>query len=163
MHRYVASIAWERGDAVFTDNKYSRAHEWSFDGGITVPGSSSPSVVKLPYSNEHAIDPEEALVAAAASCHLLSFLYVAAKRGFVVDRYADEAFGVMAKNERGKLAITKITLRPEIAFSGEKVPSASEIAELHHQAHEECYIASSLRTEVVVESSSRGQDAGAMV
>jgi organic hydroperoxide reductase OsmC/OhrA len=163
MHRYVASIAWEREGAVFTDNKYSRAHEWTFDGGITVAGSSSPSVVKLPYSDEHAVDPEEALIAAAASCHMLSFLYLAAKRGYVVDRYIDEALGVMERNAEGKLAITKITLRPEIEFSGEKTPSAAELADLHHQAHEECYIASSIRSEVVVESSSPGQGAGAMV
>lgn len=150
-HRYVASVEWERNGAVFTDNKYSRAHEWTFDGGITVPGSSSPSVVKLPFSREDAVDPEEALVAAASSCHLLSFLYVAAKRGFVVDRYLDEAYGVMEKDDRGKLAITKITLRPEIEFSGEKRPTAAELAEMHHEAHEECYIASSIRSEVVVE------------
>jgi len=151
MHRYVASIAWEREGAVFTDNKYGRGHEWTFDGGITVPASSSPSVVKLPFSREDAVDPEEAFVAAASSCHMLSFLYVAAKRGFVVDRYIDEAFGVMERNEAGKLAITKITLRPEIEFSGEKRPSEADLASLHHEAHEECYIASSIRSEVVVE------------
>jgi organic hydroperoxide reductase OsmC/OhrA len=151
VHRYTASIAWEREGAAFTDNKYSRAHEWTFDGGITVPASSSPSVVKLPFSKEDAVDPEEALVAAASSCHMLSFLYVAAKRGFVVDRYIDEAFGVMEKNEAGKLAITRITLRPEIEFSGEKRPSDADLAALHHEAHEECYIASSIRSEVVVE------------
>jgi organic hydroperoxide reductase OsmC/OhrA len=151
VHRYEARITWERDGAAFTDNRYSRAHEWSFDGGIRVPGSSSPSVVKLPYSSAEAVDPEEALVAAASSCHMLSFLYLAAKRGYVVDRYVDEAFGVMERNERGKLAITKITLRPRIDFSGETRPSAGDLAALHHEAHEECYIASSIRSEVVVE------------
>lgn len=151
MHRYEARIAWQRGGAVFTDNRYSRGHEWSFDGGVTVPASSSPLTVKAPYSVAQAVDPEEALVAATSSCHMLWFLSLAAKRGFVVDRYADEAFGVMEPNADGRLAFTRISLRPRIEFGGAKRPSAAERAALHRDAHEECFIANSLKCEVVVE------------
>jgi organic hydroperoxide reductase OsmC/OhrA len=152
MHRYEAHIAWQRNSAAFTDNRYSRGHEWSFDGGVTVLASASPSVVKAPYSVAAAVDPEEALVAATSSCHMLWSLALAAKSGFVVDSYADSAFGVMEKNAEGKLAVTRITLRPKIAFSREKRPSAEELSALHHRAHEECYIANSLKSEVVVEA-----------
>ena len=153
-HEYRATIAWTRpDDAKFTDNRYSRAHTWSFDGGIEVPASSAPSSVRLPFSVEEAVDPEEALVASASSCHMLTFLYVAANAGFVVDSYRDDALGVMTKNERGKLFVSKITLRPDIAFGGDKRPSVEELASLHHRAHEECYIANSIRSEVVVEAS----------
>lgn len=151
MHRYEARIAWQRDGAVFTDNRYSRGHQWSFDGGVTVPASSSPLTVKVPYSVAQAVDPEEALVAATSSCHMLWFLSLAARRGFVVDRYADEAFGVMEQNADGKLAFTRITLRPRIECGGAKRPSAVELAALHHEAHDECFIANSLRCEVVIE------------
>jgi organic hydroperoxide reductase OsmC/OhrA len=151
MHRYEARIAWQRGGAAFTDNRYSRGHEWSFDGGVTVPASSSPLTVKTPYSVAQAVDPEEALVAATSSCHMLWFLSLAAKRGFLVDRYTDEAFGVMEENADGKLAFTRITLRPRIEFGGAKRPSAADLAALHHEAHAECFIANSLKCEVVVE------------
>ena len=125
-HEYKASIAWQRGAAeAFTDLKFSRAHQWSFDGGITVPGSSSPWSVRVPYSRAEAIDPEEALVAALASCHMLTFLYLAAKQGFVVDQYVDEAVGIMTKNAGGKLFVSRVVLRPRITFSGAKQPSAA--------------------------------------
>jgi organic hydroperoxide reductase OsmC/OhrA len=151
-HEYRASVTWKRdGGVKFTDQRYSRAHEWSFDGGITVPASSSPLSVRLPYSVAEAVDPEEALVAALASCHMLTFLHVAAKQGFVVDDYADEAVGVMSKNERGKFWVSKVTLAPQITFSGEKRPSSEQLNELHHLAHEECYIANSVKSEVVVQ------------
>ncbi len=150
-HEYRATIRWERGDAAFTDSRFSRGHTWSFDAGLTVPASSAPSSVPLPYSVEAAVDPEEALVAAASGCHMLFFLAFAAKRGFVVDRYQDAAVGTMAKNERGKLFVSNITLRPAVAFGGDKRPSADEIAALHHRAHEECYIAHSIRAEVAIE------------
>jgi organic hydroperoxide reductase OsmC/OhrA len=151
-HEYKATVSWKRSsDEAFTDNKYSRAHQWSFDGGITVPASSAPSSVRLPYSKAEAVDPEEALVAAISSCHMLTFLYVAAKAGFVVDAYADDAVGVMTKNERGKLFVSKVALRPRIAFSGGKQPNETELAELHHKAHEDCFIANSVLTEVVIE------------
>ena len=153
MHKYEARVAWNRNGAKFTDLRYSRGHEWSFDGGVRLTGSSSPSSVPVPYSVVEAVDPEEALVAAASSCHMLMFLYLAAKHGFVVDSYEDDAFGVLEKNAQGKLAITRITLRPRIEFSSDKTPSAHELEGLHHSAHEECYIASSIKSEVVVEAS----------
>jgi len=151
MSEYVATIEWRRDGAVFTDNKYSRGHRWFFDGGIEVPASSSPHSVRLPFSVEHAVDPEEALVAALSSCHMLTFLYLAAKKKFVIDSYRDDAVGYMEKNEQDRLAITRVTLRPDVKFIGDVLPTAAEIAELHHGAHEQCYIANSVKTEVRVE------------
>lgn len=152
MHKYEATISWERGEQKFVDNRYSRAHEWMFDGGVRIPASSSPLSVPLPMSVAANVDPEEAFVAAASSCHMLVFLYMAAKRGFVVDSYLDQAVGMMEKNSAGKLAITRITLRPKIVFSGERQPTPGELDALHHDAHEDCYIANSIKAEVVVES-----------
>jgi len=152
-HEYRASVTWSRDGAKFTDQRYSRAHSWSFDGGITIPASSSPLSVRLPYSIAEAVDPEEALVAALASCHMLTFLYVAAKQGFVVDSYEDDAVGVMTKNEAGRMWVSKVTLYPAISFTGDKRPSADDLAHLHHLAHEECYIANSVKSEVVVNGS----------
>jgi organic hydroperoxide reductase OsmC/OhrA len=150
-HEYTATVRWQRGpDEAFTDNKYSRGHTWAFDGGVTVPASSSPLSVRLPLSRADAVDPEEALVAALSSCHMLFFLSLAAHAGFTVDSYADAAVGVMTKNERGKLYVSKVTLRPRIAFSGAKQPSEAELAALHHRAHEECYLANSVKAEVEV-------------
>jgi organic hydroperoxide reductase OsmC/OhrA len=151
MSEYFATIEWNRSGAVFTDNKYSRGHRWSFDGGVEVPASSSPHSVRLPFSVENAVDPEEALVAALSSCHMLTFLYLAAKKKFLVESYRDEAVGFMEKNAEGRLAITRVTLRPEIKFGGELIPTADELAQLHHAAHEECYIANSVKTDVRVE------------
>lgn len=150
MASHVATISWSRGDAAFSDGKYSRAHEISFDGGVSIAGSSSPSVVKLPLSKEDAADPEELLIAALSSCHMLTFLDIARRAGFVADSYVDAAEGVMGKDERGKIAVTKVTLNPKIRWSGEKQPSAAELHDLHHKAHEACFIASSYRGEVVV-------------
>ena len=149
-HEYKATVRWARDGAAFTDNKYSRAHVWGFDGGIEVPASSSPLSVRLPYSREDAVDPEEGFVAALSSCHMLFFLTFAAKAGFVVDSYEDRVCGIMEKNSQGKLFVSKVTLDPRIAFSGEKRPSPDEIAELHHSSHEECFIANSVKSEVVV-------------
>ena len=149
-HEYRASLKWTRGDAKFTDQRYSRGHSWSFDGGITVPASSSPLSVRLPYSVAEAVDPEEAFVAAVSSCHLLTFLYVAAKQGYVIDSYADEAVGEMTRNERGKMWVSKVTLNPAIAFTGEKRLSQEQFDELHHLSHEECFIANSVKSEVIV-------------
>jgi len=151
MSEYVATIEWRRDGAVFTDNKYSRGHRWFFDGGIEVPASSSPHSVRLPFSVENAVDPEEALVAALSSCHMLTFLYLAAKKKFLIESYRDEAVGIMEKNEMGRLAITRVTLRPEIKFGGDVMPTAAELEELHHDAHEGCYIANSVKTDVRVE------------
>jgi organic hydroperoxide reductase OsmC/OhrA len=150
-HQYRATVQWKRDGSAFTDQRYSRGHSWSFDGGITVPASSSPLSVRLPYSVAEAVDPEEAFVAALASCHMLTFLYVAAKQGFVVDEYADDAVGEMSKNERGKMWVSKVILAPAITFTGEKRPSSEQLDELHHLAHEECYIANSVKSEVVVQ------------
>ena|SRR5437879_7237497 len=150
-HQYRATVKWKRDGSAFTDQRYSRGHSWSFDGGITVPASSSPLSVRLPYSVAEAIDPEEAFVAALSSCHMLTFLYVAAKQGFVVDEYTDEAVGEMSKNERGKLWVSKVILAPAIRFTGEKRPSPEQLDELHHLAHEECYIANSVKSEVAVQ------------
>ena len=150
-HEYKATVRWTRDDgAVFTDNRYSRAHVWVFDGGVEVPASSAPASVPLPFSRADAVDPEEAFVAALSSCHMLFFLFFAAKRGFTVDAYEDQAVGILEKNERGKLFVSRVTLDPTIDFSGPKTPSADEIAELHHRSHEECFIANSVRTEVTV-------------
>lgn len=150
-HIYTATVAWARGEQVFTDGRYSRAHELRFDGGVVVPGSSAPGVVRPPLSRVDAIDPEEALIASASACHMLFFLDFARRAGFRVDSYVDAAEAVMTPNESGKLFVSRIALRPDIRFSGEKLPSEAEIAGLHHHAHEECFIANSLRAEIVVE------------
>ena len=152
MHKHEARVTWTRGaNEKFTDIRFSRVHEWAFDGGIAVRASASPSVVPPPLSAADAVDPEEALVASTSSCHMLYFLFFAAKRGFVVERYDDQAFGVLEKNQSGKMFMSRITLRPHVAFSGDKVPSADELAALHHSAHDECFIANSLKTEIAVE------------
>jgi organic hydroperoxide reductase OsmC/OhrA len=147
MGSYTATVAWQRNGAAFTDNKYSRAHEWRFDGGAVVRGSSSPHVVRAPFSDPSAVDPEEAFIASLSSCHMLWFLSLAAGRGLVVERYEDQAVGVMAKNEAGKNAMTIVTLRPKVTFEGRE-PDRAELESLHHQAHEECFIASSVKTDV---------------
>jgi organic hydroperoxide reductase OsmC/OhrA len=152
MHRYDATISWNRDEQAFTDNRYSRGHTWSFDGGTQVPASSSPHVVPLPMSVEANVDPEEALVASVSSCHMLFFLGIAAKRGFVVDSYTDRAFGVMEKNGEGRIAMTRITLRPDIVFGGDHRPTREEIDRIHHESHEQCYIANSLKTEITIEA-----------
>lgn len=150
MANYQATVQWSRDGANFLDNKYSREHQWVFDGGVTISGSSSPHVVPVPYSNPAAVDPEEALIVALASCHMLSFLYVAAQQGYVVDDYRDEAVGKMTKNDAGKYWVSEVTLHPKILFSGNKAPDQSELAELHHLAHQECFIANSVKTDVRV-------------
>jgi organic hydroperoxide reductase OsmC/OhrA len=148
MAEYSAEILWQRGEQDFLDNRYSRRHLLRFDGGAEVAGSSSPHSVPLPMSDAAAVDPEEAFVASLSSCHMLWFLAIAAKRKFCVDRYADAAVGVMARNAEGKTAMTVVTLRPEVHFSGERLPTREQIDQLHHEAHEECFIANSVKTEV---------------
>jgi organic hydroperoxide reductase OsmC/OhrA len=150
-HQYQARVHWERGAAVFTDKRYSRGHSWHFDGGVEVAASSSPQVVRVPLSVEAAVDPEEAFVAALASCHMLWFLDLAARAGLRVDEYTDDALGVMGRNANEKQAITRVTLTPRASFSGEKLPTRAEIMQLHHRAHEECFIANSVITDVRVE------------
>ncbi|MBX9747540.1 MAG: OsmC family protein [Hyphomonadaceae bacterium] len=149
MAAYTATVTWLRGDDVFADGKYSRAHEISFDGGVTMPGSSSPHVVKLPLSREDAVDPEEMLIAALSSCHMLTFLDLARRAGFVVDAYSDEAEGKMGKDERGRLAVTQVRLNPVIVWDG-KQPAPEELRELHHKAHEACFIANSFRGDIAI-------------
>ena len=151
MSSYVATVAWKRGDQVFTDGRYSRAHVWRFDGGLEVPGSASPHVVKPPLSDPSAVDPEEAFIASLASCHMLFFIAFARRGGFVLDAYEDEAEGVLAKDAEGKMAMTVVTLRPKVAFSGDKRPTEAEIDDLHHRSHEACFIASSVKSEVRLE------------
>ena len=148
---YAAEVVWARDGQDFLSNRYSRRHLLRFDGGAEVAGSSSPHSVPLPMSDASAVDPEEAFVASLASCHMLWFLAIAAKRRFIVDHYADAAIGVMARNAAGRMAMTRVTLRPHVAFSGERRPTAEELDALHHKAHEECYIANSVTSEVRVE------------
>jgi organic hydroperoxide reductase OsmC/OhrA len=147
-HDHTVQIRWSRGDAPFIDNRYSRGHSWLFDGGVEVPASSSPHVVRVPLSVEAAVDPEEAFVAAIASCHMLWFLSIAAGEGFRVDQYLDEAVGVMGKNAAGKIAVARVTLRPRVSFSGAKLPGRAQLDELHHKAHAECFIANSVTTDI---------------
>lgn len=151
MSEYVATVEWVRGEQPFLDNRYSRAHDWSFDGGAVVRGSSAPGSVPVPMSDPTAVDPEEALVAAVSSCHMLFFLAYATKAGLVVDRYVDEAVGIMGRDDRGRVSIVSVVLKPAVTFSGATSPDAAALAELHHRSHEHCYIANSLRASVTVE------------
>ena len=152
MSEYSATISWQRGDnEPFVDQRYSRAHEWAFDGGVRVPASSSPHVVPLPWSVAEHVDPEEAFVAALSSCHMLTFLWLAARARYRVESYQDEAVGIMEADERGRQSITRVRLRPRIVFGGERQPSLAELEQLHHQAHEECFIANSVHTLVTTE------------
>ncbi|HHX8655957.1 OsmC family protein [Vibrio sp. SCSIO 43086] len=149
MSKHSALIEWHReADEVFSDNQYSRAHIWKFDGGLQVPASPSPHVVPLPLSLEENVDPEEAFVAALSSCHMLVFLSIAAKRRYVVDRYLDEAVGELKKGENGKEWVSKVTLNPKITFAGDNQPTRSQLEKMHHMAHENCFIANSVKTEV---------------
>jgi organic hydroperoxide reductase OsmC/OhrA len=150
MSNHTAKISWSRGDGDFLKGKYSREHTMAFDGGVVVPASSSPSVVPLPYSNPANVDPEEAYVAAISSCHMLSYLYLASRHGFQVDAYQDEAVGSMAKNEHGVPWVSEVTLHPRITYGGEKLPTAADVEKLHHLAHEQCFIANSIKTQVKV-------------
>jgi organic hydroperoxide reductase OsmC/OhrA len=148
MSHHTATVHWQRNDAPFTDNRYSRAHRWRFDGAVEVPASSSPSVVPLPMSDPNAVDPEEAFVAALSSCHMLWFLSIAAEAGFVVESYDDAAVGTMARNAERQWAMTLVVLHPRVAFAGPRRPGAEEFATLHHRAHDACYLANSVKTEV---------------
>jgi organic hydroperoxide reductase OsmC/OhrA len=147
--KYCATIIWNSSCDNFQTGKYSRAHTWYFDGGLEIPASSSPHVVPLPFSNPNAVDPEEAFVASISSCHMLWFLSIAAKNGFSVLSYTDEASGVMGKNEDGKISMLSVTLMPKVHFSGLNTPSFQTIGEMHEKAHSECFIAKSVKTEVI--------------
>ncbi|WP_354676849.1 OsmC family protein [Cupriavidus plantarum] len=148
MSEYTTEVVWQRGDQDFLDKRYSRRHVIRFDGGIEVPGSSSPHVVPVPMSDAAAVDPEEAFVASLSTCHMLWFLGLAAKERFRVDRYVDNAIGVMEKNAEGRIAVTVVTLRPNVTFSGDRIPTREQLDHLHHAAHDACYIANSVKTDV---------------
>jgi organic hydroperoxide reductase OsmC/OhrA len=150
MAEYKAIIKWQRTAPDFLRGKYSREHTWTFDGGMTVSASASPHVVPVPWSNPAHVDPEEAFVAAISSCHMLTFLFLAAKRGFQIDSYEDEAVGSMAKNEKGVPWVSSVALYPKIVFSGDKMPTPAELENLHHLAHEQCFIAQSVKTQIEV-------------
>jgi organic hydroperoxide reductase OsmC/OhrA len=151
MSHYLAKVIWSRGEQNFLDNRYSRGHVWEFDGGTRVPASASPHVVPAPLSVEANVDPEEAFVASLSSCHMLFFLSIAAKEGFVVNEYVDEAVGTMEKNDHGDMAMTRVRLRPSIVFSGERRPTREQLEKIHHRAHGLCFIANSVKTEVTTE------------
>ena len=151
MSTYTATIRWSRtGDGDFTKGQYSRAHDWAFDGGLTVPASPSPHIVPVPWNNPNGVDPEEAFVASLSSCHMLFFVDFARRDGCVVDAYVDEAEGALEKRADGKTAMTRVTLRPRVTWGG-AAPDEAGIADLHHRAHEACFIANSVTTEVKVE------------
>jgi organic hydroperoxide reductase OsmC/OhrA len=152
MSTYTATIRWRRkSDGDFSKGQYSRAHEWDFDGGVTVPASPSPHVVPAPWSDASGVDPEEAFVASLSSCHMLFFVDFARRAGFIVDDYVDNAEGVLEKRADGKQAMTRVTLRPRVTWGGEKRPSKAEIADIHHRAHDACFIANSVTTQVTIE------------
>lgn len=151
MSEYSARVTWQRGEANFLDNRYNRGHRWEFDGGACVPASSSPHVVPVPLSVEANVDPEEAFVASLSSCHMLFFLSLAAQQGFLVDSYVDNAVGLMGKDTDGRMAMLRVVLRPAIEFGGERQPTVAQLEALHHQSHELCFIANSVKTDVAVE------------
>lgn len=159
MANYTATVHWQRQGADFLDQRYSRAHRWSFDGGLEIPASSSPQVVPLPMSDARAVDPEEAFVASLSSCHMLWFLSIAAKAGWVVDDYRDAAVGRMRRDAQGKLAMTEVRLRPKVRFVGGREPDAAQLEALHHAAHAECFIANSVKTQISIEVQSWVDDA----
>lgn len=148
---HTADVLWERGEQPFTDRRYSRAHVLRFDGGVEVQGSASPQVVAPPLSVEAAVDPEEMFIAALSSCHMLWFLDIAARRGFRIDRYHDTPTGLLRENTEGKLVMATVTLRPEVVFSGDTRPDADALHDLHRLAHEECFLANSVKSLVLVE------------
>jgi organic hydroperoxide reductase OsmC/OhrA len=151
MSEYKATIKWQRNSPDFLKGKYSREHTWTFDGGVTVPASSSPSVVPVPYSNTSCVDPEEAFVASLSSCHMLTYLFFAQRQGFQIDSYEDEATGVVTKGETGAMWVSTVTLHPQITYSGEKLPTPADEERLHDMAHKQCFIANSVKSEVTVQ------------
>jgi len=149
MGKYAATVHWSRGDAAFIDEKYSRAHEWRFDGGAVVSASASPQIVPPPHSVAANVDPEEAFVASLSSCHMLFFLSLAAAKGVVVDDYIDKAVGTMSRNAQGQIAMTNVELRPQACYAGNP-PAGELLVSLHEEAHRRCFIANSVKTEVVI-------------
>lgn len=150
MSEHKATITWTRTSPDFLKGKYSREHTWTFDGGVTVPASSAPASVPVPYSNPANVDPEEAFVASISSCHMLFFVFFAYKRGFVVDSYQDDAVGVMTKNEQGLTWVSEVNLRPRVVYGGDKFPTQADEEQLHHDAHEKCFIANSVKSRITI-------------
>jgi organic hydroperoxide reductase OsmC/OhrA len=150
MSEHRATVRWVFPGGDFLKGRYSREHTWTFDGGVTVPASPSPSAVPAPYSNPAHVDPEEAYVASISSCHMLTFLFLASRQGFLVERYEDDAVGVMRKNERGAIWVSAVTLNPRIVYGGERRPEPADEERLHHLAPEQCFIANSVKTEITV-------------
>lgn len=146
LSEHKASLSWNRDTDDFKYPTYTRDHTWSFEGGQVVSASAAPEFL----GNADRVDPEESFVASISACHMLTFLTVAAKRRFVVDSYSDEAVGYLEKNAAGKLAITRVELRPRIAFSGDPIPTPEQMDSMHHLSHEQCFIANSVNTEIVV-------------
>ncbi|BAZ33917.1 OsmC family protein (plasmid) [Cylindrospermum sp. NIES-4074] len=151
MSQHQVTVEWQRHQAKFVDNQYSREHLWKFDGGAEIAASSSPQVVPVPYSNAEYVDPEEAFIASLSSCHMLWFLSIAAKHKFVVESYTDRAVGVMSKNEEGKLAITSVHLYPQVIFGKDHLPTQEQIEAMHEEAHHSCFLASSVKAAVIIE------------
>jgi len=152
MSGYTATVRWSRNGAEgFTKGQYSRAHEWAFDGGAVVPASASPHVVPPPWSDEAGVDPEEAFIASLLSCHMLFFLDFARRAGFVIDSYVDRAEGVLEKRADSKMAMTRVILHPQVIWVG-GIPDDTAIHDLHHRAHEACFIANSVTTDVQVKT-----------
>lgn len=148
MAEHRAVVIWSRNGAAFTDQRYSRLHRWLFDGGVEVAASASPHVVPAPLSVEQAVDPEEAFVASVSSCHMLWFLSIAAQRGYIVESYRDDAVGILEPDESGRLAITRVTLHPDVQFAEERRPTDDETRDLHDEAHAQCFIARSVRAKI---------------
>ncbi len=152
MADHTARVRWEISDGEdFRANRYSRAHNWSFDGGLSVPGSAAPGYLPAELIDESAVDPEEALLASAASCHMLYFLAYAAKAGFTIASYEDNPEGKVEKNDAGDPWVSAIVMRPNAVFTGDKLPSGEEIEQLHHRAHKSCIIANSLTSAMTIE------------
>jgi len=149
MSEHRARIAWHLAEGDFLRGRYSRAHTWTFDGGAVVPASASPSVVRPPMSDPAGVDPEEAFVASLSSCHMLTFVYLASRAGFVIRRYEDDAVGTMTKNEQGASWVSRVVLKPAIVYEG-KAPTAAEEEDLHRRAQHDCFIANSVKTEIEV-------------
>jgi len=151
MSEHKATIRWNRTGPDFAKGRYSREHTWSFDGGAVVQASPAPSVVPAPWSSTSAVDPEEAFVASIASCHMLTFFWLASREGFIADSYEDEAVGAMTKNDRGVPWVSTVTICPSVSCSGDKLPTPADLERLHHHAHEQCFIANSVKSEVIVQ------------
>lgn len=152
MSEHKARIQWTFSQGDFLKGTYSREHSWTFDGGVTVPASSSPAAVRVPFSNPANVDPEEAFVASLSSCHMLTYLYVASRKGFEILSYEDDAVGLLTKNERGIPWVSSVVLHPRITYGGAKMPTREEIDQMHHAAHEQCFIANSVKTDISISS-----------